>query len=134
MLPSALPLIESHTVCGDIDPFKSEKFHGYRISWTLTLFLKLDPNAIFKAKWIPSVDSVWYKQENGELQSPNRNPWLLTACLEQPPHLSFKDGGQCQTLMEDFSSLLVMLRKGDHEKWRKDGGSFRVSPGNMLNK
>lgn len=52
------------------------------VSW---LQNKLDPNPVFKAGWTLSVDSVLYKQENGELQSPTQNSWLLAASLEQPP-------------------------------------------------
>ena len=52
------------------------------VSW---LQNKLDPNLVFKAGWTLSVDGLSYEQEDGELQSPNRNLWLLAASLEQPP-------------------------------------------------
>lgn len=70
---------------------------------------------------------VLCEQESGKLQSPHWNLLLFTVCLEHPLHLSFKDGGGCQKLTEDLFSSLVMLRKGDSEKWRKAGRSVIAS-------
>lgn len=68
------------------------------------------------------VCSVSKKMENSKVHA--EILWLLTVCLEHCLHLSFKGGGGCQTLTEDLFSFLVILRKGDHEKWRKAGRSF----------
>lgn len=94
------------------------------VSW---LQNKMDPNPVFKARCTLCVAGVLCEQENGKLQSPHWNSWLLTVCLEQLLRPSFEGGGGCQTLREDLFSFLVMLRKGDHEKWRKAGGSFIAS-------
>lgn len=105
------------------------------VSW---LENEIDPNPVFKASWTLSVAGVLCEQENGKPQSPHWNSWLLTVCLKHPLHLSFKGGGGlsvylvqynsgCQTLTEDLFSFLVMLRKGDREKWRKAGRSFIAS-------
>lgn len=102
----------------------AEKFHGYRISWTLTPFLKPGGPCLL------TVCLTSRKMEKFEVRNRGSSLLLLSSLL----WLSLKCGGQCQTLMEDLSSLLVMLRKGDHEKWRRAGGSFHASPGNTLNK
>lgn len=92
------------------------------VSW-----LEIYPNPVFKASWTLSVAGVLCEQENGKAQNSHWNSWLLTVCLKHPLHLSFKGGGGFQTLREDLFSFLVMLRKGDCEKWRKAGRSFIVS-------
>lgn len=94
------------------------------VSW---LENEIGPNPVFKASWTLSVACVLCEQENGKPQSPHWNLWLLTVCFKHPLHLSFKGGGGCQTLTEDLFSFLVMLRKGDCEKWRKAGRSFIAS-------
>lgn len=94
------------------------------VSW---LQNQMDPYPVSKARWTLCVADGLREQENWKLQSPHWNSWLLTVCLEHHLHLSFNGGGGCQTLTEDLFSFLMILRKGDREKWRKAGKSFIAS-------
>lgn len=109
-----------HSYLHAVSHVSSPCFSLFReVSW---LQKKIDP--IFKASWTLSVCIVWI----GKWKTPKSTlEFVAPYCFAHPLHLSFKDGGGCQKLTEDLFSSLVMLRKGDSEKWRKAGRSVIAS-------